>query len=56
MDIKDLTLAKVPALMDAQGATKKVVCLSKHLCGSATDITLKCLMNYVQHEKAAGKV
>lgn len=27
---------------------KPVVALSKHLCGGATDITLKCLMNYQQ--------
>ncbi|KAG9323910.1 hypothetical protein KVV02_006276 [Mortierella alpina] len=29
---------------------KPVVALSKHLCGGATDITLKCLMNYQQTE------
>ncbi|KAI8060106.1 methyltransferase TRM13-domain-containing protein [Gongronella butleri] len=54
MDIKDLTLANVPALVDSHGNAKKMVCISKHLCGSATDITLKCLVNYVKHEMAAG--
>ncbi|KAG0197817.1 hypothetical protein BGX28_008695 [Mortierella sp. GBA30] len=29
---------------------KPVVALSKHLCGGATDITLKCLVNYQQTE------
>lgn len=54
IDIKDLDLSKVQALSDADGKRKKVVALSKHLCGSATDITLKCLINYVEKEKAMG--
>ncbi|KAI8142883.1 methyltransferase TRM13-domain-containing protein [Fennellomyces sp. T-0311] len=54
IDIKDLDLSKVQALSDENGKRKKIVALSKHLCGSATDITLKCLMNYVESEKAAG--
>ncbi|KAI9313360.1 methyltransferase TRM13-domain-containing protein, partial [Dichotomocladium elegans] len=55
IDIKDLDLSKVQALLGEEGKPKrKVVALSKHLCGSATDITLKCLMNYVQHERAQG--
>ncbi|RUS18711.1 methyltransferase TRM13-domain-containing protein [Endogone sp. FLAS-F59071] len=41
-DIKDLDLSRVDAL---QGGGKKIVALSKHLCGSATDITLKCLID-----------
>ncbi|KAG0174001.1 tRNA:m(4)X modification enzyme TRM13 [Apophysomyces sp. BC1034] len=53
-DIKDLDLAKVEALLDENKNKKKVIALSKHLCGSATDITLKCLMNYVEKEKKAG--
>lgn len=55
IDIKDLDLSKVPALTRASGDKKKVVALSKHLCGSATDITLKCLMNYDEAQKAAGQ-
>ncbi|KAI9305134.1 methyltransferase TRM13-domain-containing protein [Cunninghamella echinulata] len=54
MDIKDLNLAKMDELVNDQDQKKKVVCLSKHLCGSATDITLKCLMNYVEQEKLNG--
>ncbi|ORZ18833.1 methyltransferase TRM13-domain-containing protein [Absidia repens] len=55
IDIKDLHLGKIKSLLTDQEKKKKpVVCLSKHLCGSATDITLKCLMNYVDEEKAAG--
>ena len=54
IDIKDLDLSKVQALSDENGNKKKIVALSKHLCGSATDITLKCLMNYVESEKSAG--
>jgi len=41
MDIKDLCLAKLSLLKD-----KKLVGVSKHLCGCATDLTLKCLVNY----------
>lgn len=52
MDIKDLQLAKVECIADNE---KKVVAFSKHLCGCATDITLKCLMNYVEHEKSLGR-
>ncbi|KAG4105299.1 DUF715-domain-containing protein [Neocallimastix lanati (nom. inval.)] len=43
MDIKDLCLAKLSLL---QG--KKLVAVSKHLCGCATDLTLKCLVNYTE--------
>ncbi|ORX41990.1 DUF715-domain-containing protein [Piromyces finnis] len=41
MDIKDLCLEKLNLLKD-----KKLVGVSKHLCGCATDLTLKCLVNY----------
>ncbi|KAI8100004.1 methyltransferase TRM13-domain-containing protein [Halteromyces radiatus] len=54
IDIKDLQLGKIKSLQGDDNKNKPVVCLSKHLCGSATDITLKCLMNYVAEEKAAG--
>jgi len=43
MDIKDLDLSKLDLLKD-----KNVVAYSKHLCGSATDITLKSLVNYTK--------
>lgn len=39
IDIKDLNLDKFI------GTPKKIVCISKHLCGAATDLTLKCLIN-----------
>ena len=54
IDIKDLELSRVQALSDDKGQRKKVIAFSKHLCGSATDITLKCLMNYVEKERADG--
>lgn len=54
IDIKDLELSRVQALSDDKGQRKPVVAFSKHLCGSATDITLKCLMNYVEKERANG--
>ncbi|RUS27347.1 methyltransferase TRM13-domain-containing protein [Jimgerdemannia flammicorona] len=50
-DIKDLDLSRIDIL---QGGEKKVVALSKHLCGSATDITLKCLVNYLEKEREKG--
>lgn len=52
MDIKDLELAKVECIANNE---KKIVAFSKHLCGCATDITLKCLMNYVEHERSLGR-
>ncbi|KAI8375664.1 methyltransferase TRM13-domain-containing protein [Choanephora cucurbitarum] len=51
IDIKDLDLSKVDCIADND---KKIVAISKHLCGCATDISLKCLMNYVEHERAKG--
>ncbi|CAG8494040.1 5472_t:CDS:2 [Paraglomus occultum] len=39
-DIKDLDLSKVDLIEN-----KKVIAFSKHLCGSATDVTLKALVN-----------
>ena len=38
IDITHLDLGAVPEL-----AGKSVVCISKHLCGMATDVTLVCL-------------
>ncbi|KAI7863848.1 methyltransferase TRM13-domain-containing protein [Spinellus fusiger] len=56
IDIKDLNLSKVQSLMNNQQQMKKVVVLSKHLCGSATDITLKCLMNYMTNQQEKGHI
>ena len=43
MDIKDLDLSKLDLLKG-----KNVVAYSKHLCGSATDVALKSLVNYAK--------
>ncbi|KAJ3070726.1 tRNA:m4X modification enzyme [Podochytrium sp. JEL0797] len=43
IDIKDLVLREV--LGDGK-EVDGVVCISKHLCGAATDLTLRCLQNY----------
>ncbi len=41
VDIKDLSLAKVPGVADFPS-----IAYSKHLCGSATDLTLRALSNF----------
>ncbi|KAJ2740624.1 tRNA:m4X modification enzyme [Coemansia sp. BCRC 34301] len=53
IDIRDLDLAKIACLQTidpATGAThlRPIVAYSKHLCGAATDLTLKCLERYRQ--------
>lgn len=40
IDIKDLNLE---AYMESSNTLKSVVSYSKHLCGCATDLTLRCL-------------
>ncbi|KAJ3091416.1 tRNA:m(4)X modification enzyme TRM13 [Quaeritorhiza haematococci] len=50
IDIKDLDLSRVD---DVKGHS--VVAVSKHLCGSATDITLKCLTQFLEND-STGKV
>lgn len=46
IDIKDLDLDRFMKQFEhAKLQEKKVVCISKHLCGVATDLTLKCLLN-----------
>ncbi|KAG2231513.1 methyltransferase TRM13-domain-containing protein [Thamnidium elegans] len=52
IDIKDLDLSKVECI---ENNDKKVIAVSKHLCGCATDISLVSLMHYVEHEKAIGR-
>lgn len=42
IDIKDLVL---DSAMEELHLNEKVVAISKHLCGVATDITLRCLLN-----------
>ncbi|KAI8895323.1 methyltransferase TRM13-domain-containing protein [Globomyces pollinis-pini] len=42
IDIKDLNLSKAEKVND-----QPAVIYSKHLCGSATDLTLRCLENYL---------
>ncbi|KAJ7390527.1 hypothetical protein OS493_024562 [Desmophyllum pertusum] len=41
LDIEHLDLSKVPCI---QNCKRKIVAVSKHLCGAATDLTLRCLM------------
>ncbi|KAJ2556537.1 tRNA:m4X modification enzyme [Coemansia sp. RSA 1933] len=58
IDIRDLDLAKVPALQVPDPASgmptlRPVVAYSKHLCGAATDLTLRCLQRY---QEAGGSV
>ncbi|KAH3666857.1 hypothetical protein OGAPHI_003306 [Ogataea philodendri] len=47
-DIKDLDLAAAVKQLPSPG---KVVGISKHLCGTATDLTLRCLINAVRDDK-----
>ncbi|KAK9255112.1 methyltransferase TRM13-domain-containing protein [Lipomyces tetrasporus] len=52
-DIKDLDLRKeedrqLKKRSDGKGG---VVAISKHLCGAATDLTIQCVMNYIESEK-----
>ncbi|KAJ2395940.1 tRNA:m4X modification enzyme [Coemansia sp. RSA 2559] len=58
IDIRDLDLAKVPELQTTDPGTgapklRPVVAYSKHLCGAATDLTIRCLQRY---QDAGGSV
>jgi len=44
IDIADLLLQKIPLIEKCNGE-KSLVALSKHLCGCATDLALRCLAN-----------
>ncbi|TPX68386.1 hypothetical protein SpCBS45565_g03213 [Spizellomyces sp. 'palustris'] len=44
MDIKDLDLTQYSRVR-----SEKSIAVSKHLCGSATDITLRCIGHYVKN-------
>ncbi|KAJ3208085.1 tRNA:m(4)X modification enzyme TRM13 [Entophlyctis luteolus] len=47
IDIKDFVLSECATLRNPGSlAAKGVVCISKHLCGPATDLALRCLVNY----------
>ncbi|XP_076326696.1 tRNA:m(4)X modification enzyme TRM13 homolog [Tachypleus tridentatus] len=41
IDIQDLVLGKVPWVANHEG---RIVGISKHLCGAATDLSLRCLV------------
>ena len=43
MDIEHLDLSKVECLSNAK--LDRIVAISKHLCGAATDLSLRCLVN-----------
>ena len=43
VDIGDLHLGRALDTLDTRGDTRGVVGVSKHLCGAATDLTLRCL-------------
>ena len=43
VDIKDLDLSKLTELENI-----KCVAISKHLCGAATDISLRCILNHIE--------
>ncbi|KAK9465538.1 methyltransferase TRM13-domain-containing protein [Lipomyces arxii] len=49
-DIKDLNFIKDSnhILKRREDGSGRVVAISKHLCGAATDLTLKCLDNYIR--------
>ncbi|KAJ1679666.1 tRNA:m4X modification enzyme [Spiromyces aspiralis] len=54
IDIRDLDLSKLGILVsDASSQPKPIVAFSKHLCGSATDLTIRCIENY---QKSGGRV
>ncbi|XP_071953611.1 tRNA:m(4)X modification enzyme TRM13 homolog [Antedon mediterranea] len=43
LDISDLDLASVPGIKDK---SQPIVGISKHLCGAATDLALRCLITF----------
>ncbi|CAG8571536.1 216_t:CDS:2, partial [Scutellospora calospora] len=51
MDIKDLDLSKLDYIKN-----KKIIAYSKHLCGSATDVTLKSLIDYFKLNKEENQI
>lgn len=53
IDIKDLVLDLVPELSAATStqSTHSMCSFSKHLCGAATDLTIRCLKNHIIHNQ-----
>ncbi|XP_006812702.1 tRNA:m(4)X modification enzyme TRM13 homolog, partial [Saccoglossus kowalevskii] len=52
IDIEHLDLDKVPSLKDNR---RSIVAVSKHLCGAATDLSLRCLMKIVTSNTSTEK-
>jgi tRNA:m4X modification enzyme len=48
IDIEHLDLGRVEVVQGSE--VKQVVAVSKHLCGSATDLTLRCLLETLPHD------
>jgi tRNA:m4X modification enzyme len=46
VDIKDLDLGKVHTLKKHSG--KPIIVIGKHVCGAATDLTIRCLIHAVE--------
>ncbi|XP_066932241.1 tRNA:m(4)X modification enzyme TRM13 homolog [Clytia hemisphaerica] len=45
IDIINLNLNKVDALVKDNGEVSNILAIGKHLCGGATDLSLRCLLN-----------
>ena len=54
-DIGDLVLGKVPTVV-RRGAGVPLVGVSKHLCGGATDLALRCMAQLQAEEGGAGRI
>jgi len=52
-DIQDLVLDQIPHIKESSGA---VIGVSKHLCGAATDLALRCLETFSASGNAKGKI
>ncbi|KAI9337966.1 methyltransferase TRM13-domain-containing protein [Obelidium mucronatum] len=54
IDIKDLVLRKCASISrfdeKREVTVEGLVCISKHLCGAATDLALSCLKNYINSD------
>ncbi|XP_078576021.1 tRNA:m(4)X modification enzyme TRM13 homolog [Branchiostoma floridae x Branchiostoma japonicum] len=49
VDIEDLNLGLVPSMAEHKGP---VAAISKHLCGAATDLTLRCLIETLHYKSS----
>jgi tRNA:m4X modification enzyme len=61
MDIRHLRLEGVPELCSSSSSTSSssnhdISSLSKHLCGAATDLSLRCLYNFTTNEEKKRQV